>query len=137
MKHRFVFDTNVLISAALLKGSVARRAFDLARSTGVILASQATLSEIAEVMGRSKFDKYLTPVARVEFLAAFVQETELMDAPETIHVCRDPKDDMILDLAVAGAADCIVSGDEDLLVLSPFQGIRVLRPAEMVVEMTA
>ena len=45
-------------------------------------------------------------------------------------VCRDPKDDKFLDVAVAGHADALVSGDEDLLVLHPFQGIPIVQPAE-------
>ncbi len=47
-----------------------------------------------------------------------------------ITVCRDPKDDKFLEVAVAGRADAIVSGDLDLLVLSPFEGIPILEPAE-------
>jgi predicted nucleic acid-binding protein len=49
-----------------------------------------------------------------------------------VVACRDPKDDKFLAAALAGPAGCIVSGDEDLLVLSPFEGIPVLRPAEFV-----
>jgi len=46
-----------------------------------------------------------------------------------VLVCRDPKDDKFLDVAVEGHADAIVSGDEDLLVLHPFQGIPTVQPA--------
>jgi hypothetical protein len=46
-----------------------------------------------------------------------------------IGVCRDPNDNMVLEAAVAGKVDAIVSGDEDLLTLSPFEGIPVLSPA--------
>ena len=45
-------------------------------------------------------------------------------------VCRDPDDDMILATAIIGAADCIITGDMDLLVLGQFQNIVILRPAE-------
>lgn len=44
-----------------------------------------------------------------------------------IRVCRDARDDMFLEAAVAGGADVIVSGDEDLLVLHPFEGIPIVR----------
>jgi predicted nucleic acid-binding protein len=47
-----------------------------------------------------------------------------------ITVCRDPKDNKVLEGAVAGRADVIVSGDEDLLVLNPFEGIPIVGPAE-------
>jgi predicted nucleic acid-binding protein len=45
-------------------------------------------------------------------------------------VCRDPKDNKVLEAAVAGGGDVIVSGDEDLLVLNPFEGIPIVGPAE-------
>ena len=47
---------------------------------------------------------------------------------ERIAVCRDPKDDKFLEVAVAGEADVIVSGDQDLLVLHPFGGIPIIPP---------
>jgi uncharacterized protein len=54
-----------------------------------------------------------------------------MDYPvEKIDVCRDSKDNMILELAVAGKADFIITGDKDLKVLNPFRKIQILSPAE-------
>ena len=44
--------------------------------------------------------------------------------------CRDPGDDMLLETALLGRADCVITGDQDLLVMSPFQGIPILTPAE-------
>ena len=137
MKRRFVFDTNALVSAALLKASVTRKAFDMAGNTGVILASPATVKELSDVLARPKFERYVTGAERLEFLAAFVREAEIVDASESTHASRDPDDDKFLDLAVAGQAECIVSGDEDLLVLSPFQGIPVVKPAEFLARMLA
>ncbi len=46
-----------------------------------------------------------------------------------IKECRDPTDDKFLELAINGAADVIVSGDEDLLVLDIFRGIPIVTPA--------
>ena len=51
---------------------------------------------------------------------------------ETVQACRDPTDDRVLDVAVNGGAACIVSGDDDLLVLHPFRGILILSPAAFV-----
>jgi predicted nucleic acid-binding protein len=45
-----------------------------------------------------------------------------------VTACRDPDDDKILALAVSGQADIIITGDADLLVLDPFQGVRILAP---------
>jgi predicted nucleic acid-binding protein len=44
--------------------------------------------------------------------------------------CRDPKDDKYLELALAAGAEIIVSSDDDLLVLHPWRGARILRPAD-------
>ena len=47
-----------------------------------------------------------------------------------ITACRDPQDDKVLEIAVAGKADVIVTGDDDLLALHPFEGIPIVGPAE-------
>ena len=44
--------------------------------------------------------------------------------------CRDPADDIYLELALAAGADVIVSGDRDLLVLDPWRDVRILAPAD-------
>ena len=54
---------------------------------------------------------------------------EYVEITERISACRDPTDDKFLELAVNGRADWVVSGDADLLVLSPFRGIPVVSPA--------
>jgi predicted nucleic acid-binding protein len=51
-----------------------------------------------------------------------------------VEASRDPDDDKFLELAVAGEAEVIVSGDQDLLVLDPFQGARMVRPRTFVEE---
>ncbi len=127
-RARFVFDTNAIVSALLLNQSVARRAFDAALTEGEILLSTALLNELNEVLSRDKFDKYLTRAERFRFLAALVKAAVLIEPEETIQECRDPRDDMVLELAVSGGASAIVSGDLDLLTLSPFRGIDILSP---------
>lgn len=127
---RFVFDTNVTVSAALFEQSIPGQAFALALRSGEILVSLATLDELNEVLRRPKFTKYVTREEREEFLAAFVERTTLVEVREAITACRDPKDDKFLELAVSGGANCMVSGDQDLRVLSPFRGIEVLSPQE-------
>ena len=53
---------------------------------------------------------------------------------EAVADCRDPKDDKYLELALASGADRIVSSDADLLVLHPWRGVRILRPADYLAE---
>lgn len=130
-ERRFVFDTNVIVSAVLLKQSVARQAFDQALERGKILASQTTIEELSEVMRRKGFQKYVTEDERGEFVTALVREAILVEITETTTECRDPKDNKFLELAVNGRATCIVTGDDDLLTLHPFRGISVLTPRQV------
>jgi len=75
---RVVFDTNVIVSAALLAGSVPRRAFDKALTESKILISVPVLLEIAAVLAREKFDKYLLEEERMRFLILFLKASELV-----------------------------------------------------------
>jgi len=125
---RFVFDTNVLISALLLIDSVPRRAFDRALDHGKVLLSFAVLAELNDVLGRREFRKYVEEEDVRRFLAALTREAEWVEATARITACRDPKDNKFLELAVSGRATHLVSGDADLLSLSPFQNITVLTP---------
>jgi uncharacterized protein len=63
---------------------------------------------------------------REEFLRDFAKNAEFVEIQEAIVACRDPKDDQYLSLAINGRAECIVTGDEDLLVLHPFREIPIL-----------
>jgi uncharacterized protein len=126
--YRFVLDTNLIISAVLLKQSTSRQAFDRAIREGEILLSTAVIAELDTTLRREKFNRYLLEHERLEFLARLVREATLVEVNITITACRDPKDNKFLELAVAGNANCIVSGDNDLLSLHPFQGILILNP---------
>ena len=127
---RFVFDTNVVVSALLLTGSIPRQAFDKALNQGTILISVPVILELADVLSRKKLNKYLREDERMRFLVGLLKETELIDTVAPIAICRDPKDDKFLELAVDGNADYIVTGDADLLVLHPFRGIQILTPRD-------
>jgi putative PIN family toxin of toxin-antitoxin system len=125
---RTVVDTNVSVSAVILPRSVPRQAFDRANEDGRLLISVATIAELDEVLRRPRFDKYVAEKRRLEFLATLIQEAELIDVTEVITDCRDPKDNRFLELAVDGTADCIITGDQDLLFLDPYRGISILTP---------
>jgi putative PIN family toxin of toxin-antitoxin system len=128
---RGVFDNNVLVSAALL-GGVPRKAFDILLDKGTVLVSVPVLLELADVLNRPKFDKYVTHDERMRFMVSFLKVAEIIEINETITACRDPKDDMLLELAVSGNADFLVTGDKDLLVLNPFRGAQILTPREFI-----
>ncbi|MEX0670777.1 MAG: putative toxin-antitoxin system toxin component, PIN family [Pirellulales bacterium] len=132
---RVVVDTNVVVSGLLLPGSVSRRGFNAARTRGNVLVSIATLEELDDVLCRPKFDHYVDEEQRLDFLAAYIREAEHVAVTATVRECRDPSDDKILELAVSGIATHILSGDADLLTLSPFRGIVILTPADFLREL--
>jgi len=127
---RFVFDTNTLVSAALFEGGVPDRALRRALAEGTVLLSQPTFEEIDDVLAREKFEKYLTLDERATFVEALVDRCEFAAPSVSVTACRDPRDDKFLSLAVSENAACIVSGDNDLLVLTPFQGIPIMQPVD-------
>jgi putative PIN family toxin of toxin-antitoxin system len=78
---------------------------------------------------RKRLQKYVTVQTGLKFLELLRINAEWVDVGHVrIKACRDPKDDMFLELAVAGKATHIISGDLDLLVMDPYQEIRILSP---------
>ena len=128
--HRFIADTNLIISRLLLPNSKPAKAFTKAQKGGDMLVSDSTLSELAQVLARPKFDKYLSPEDRKRFFTLIAPLCIKIDIVLTITACRDPKDNKFLELALNGSADFILSGDKDLHALHPFQGIPIYKPAE-------
>lgn len=127
---RIVLDTNTLVSAALIKKSISRDAFDKALQIGQLLASEKTLNELADVLARKKFDKYVSLKERQEFYVSYLEIVNMKDIVEVITDCRDSKDNKFLEIAVSGKANIIVSGDADLLVLHPYRTIEILTPRQ-------
>ncbi|MCU1267062.1 MAG: PilT protein domain protein [Acidobacteria bacterium] len=66
----------------------------------------------------------------MRFLIAFLKETELIEIRERVSDCRDENDNKFLELALSGKADCIISGDDDLLVLNPYRGVSIINPRD-------
>lgn len=130
---RTVVDTNILIRALIKpQGTVGPVLDRLSTGDYRVLYSPAILEEIVDVLSRRRFrDKYGVKDQDIEtLLALFILHGEKIVPQQRIEVCRDPKDDKFLEIAVEGTADIIVTGDEDLLVLNPFEGIPIVKPAE-------
>ena len=132
--ERFVIDTNVLVSAAIFPSSVPGQALDKAVRSGKLLMSTATFSEFEKTLKKKKLRKYLSPASVNNFLDKLERLIETPDSLPDITACRDPKDDKFLALAVGGKASCIITGDEDLLVLHPFKGIPIISPLKFITE---
>jgi putative PIN family toxin of toxin-antitoxin system len=108
-----------------IPGEAVRKAID----TSQLLVSDATLFELATVLARPKFDPYITIGDRQEFIRLVGRVAERIPITYAVHACRDRKDNMILEVAVNGNADLIVTGDQDLLTLHVIQSIPIITPA--------
>jgi putative PIN family toxin of toxin-antitoxin system len=128
---RLVLDTNVLISALLSLGGRPRRLVEqLAACSTILLFSDDTFRELAVRFAKSKFDRYRTREQMEQWLDWLSELAEWVHPPDVVQACRDPDDNRFLAVALYGEADAIVTGDRDLLVLHPFEGIPVLTPAD-------
>ena len=128
-RPRIVVDTGVLVGRLLLPHCVPARAVRHAVDHGRLLVSEATLHELADVLARPKFDAYLSIAERQRFLLLLMRLAEKVTVLHPVQACRDPKDDRLLEVAVNGAAACLITGDGDLLALDPFRDIPILTPA--------
>ena len=126
---RVILDTNTLVSAAIFHTSVPGQAVTKALRECVVLRSEATWLELEAVIGRTKFDRYQPGALRSEYIHSVLEVTKLIDVTVAIQACRDPNDDKFLELAVAGQADFLITGDADLLALHPFRGTAILMPS--------
>lgn len=125
---RAVIDTNLLISYVLTKGPTLSRLIDhWERGSFIYLTSPPIIAELKEVLQRPHLRAKM--VADPEPLLEVIEaDTEQIPGQLVLgDVCRDPKDTIFIACAIEGEADYIVSWDKDLLDLSEYQGIKIIR----------
>lgn len=126
---RVVLDTNVLISFALKAGSVAGRVVERVLRRHEWVGTPETVAEFYSVLFSAKFDRFIAFERREEIAAFLSPFVSIRRVNFRVEACRDPKDNKFLEAAIAGEANFIVTGDDDLLVLDPFDRTAILAPA--------
>ena len=124
---RIVLDTNIYISAAITSG-FSQDILELAATTDLItlLTSDQILDEFREKL-LSKFKRSENVVD--VFIRKIRKNAEVIEITEQISiVTRDPDDNKILECALSGGADLIVTADQDLIRLKTFKGIGIVHP---------
>jgi hypothetical protein len=127
--RRIVFDTGVLVSAAILPESIPALALEKALLHFELCASAVTLAELETVLMRPKFDRYITPDLRQSFIEGYRTHAALHVVTQTVNDCVDPADNKFLALAETAEAELIVASDPHLAVLDPWRGIPIIPPA--------
>lgn len=126
-KPRIVVDTNVWISF-LFGGLLSELKESVIGGEFQILFSAELLEELIEVLKRARFRKLLSSKELNELVSLLLGHVEVIEIKEKFNVCRDPKDDFLLDLCASGNADYLVTGDKDLLDLKSFRKTKILEP---------
>ena len=121
---RVVFDANILVAALVFPGGRGDAALRrIIAGTDQLVMSRAVLDELLDVLSR----KFARDAEELAHVAVFFSELALVVTPKRrLRVVRDDSDNRILECAIAGRADAIVTGDKALLALKNFRGIPVV-----------
>jgi putative PIN family toxin of toxin-antitoxin system len=121
---KVVFDTNIFVSALVFPGGRGEDALQrILEEQDELVLSKPIIDELLGVLGR----KFSRDAEQLSHVAVFLSELSLTVKPrQRLHVVKDEPDNRILECAVAGRADVIVTGDQALLALREYRGVRIV-----------
>jgi len=121
---RVVFDTNIFISALVIPGSLAEKAIlKIIEGEAPLVISKDIINEVLSVLS-SKFGRDREALSHV---AVMLSELGALAKPiKKIRIFKDEPDNRILECAITGSADVLVTGDKEMLRIRERQGIRII-----------
>ena len=122
---RIILDTNLWISF-LISTDFKELENLILKGNVILLFSNESLEEFIEVIQRPKFKKIFSRKYVEKLLNIFDQYAELIQIQSKIEICRDPKDNFLLNMAVDGKADLLITGDKDLLVIEKIEKTKII-----------
>jgi uncharacterized protein len=121
---RVVFDTNIFISALVISKSLAEKAiFKIIEGKDSLLISKDIINEVLSVLS-SKFERDREALSHVT--VTFTEIAELVKPSKRVKIFKDEPDNRILECAISGEADFLVTGDKEMLQLSEYKGVKVI-----------
>jgi putative PIN family toxin of toxin-antitoxin system len=130
-KQNIIIDTNLWVSFLLTKDySRLDTLFEKKQIT--LLFSDALLEEFLEVVQRRKFKKYFDLEDIEKLLFRISKEATFITVKQDVHFCRDAKDNFLLNLAIDGNADFLLTGDKDLLELILVEKTKIITIADFI-----
>jgi putative PIN family toxin of toxin-antitoxin system len=111
-------------------GGIPHQALRKARAADTLALSQPVFDEVFDVLHRPRLARFVDMNLRADLLDQLVSGTLWFEPAVAVNDCRDAADNKYLELALVAQAHTAVSSDQDLLVLHPWRGILILRPAE-------
>jgi putative PIN family toxin of toxin-antitoxin system len=129
---RIVFDTNVIVAGLVAEG-LCREVVEIHLPDHTPILSRVLWDEVVEKIR----DKFALVPDDLPLLALYRRHATWVEPlPLEKPACRDPDDDWVLATAVAGQADAIVTGDDDLLALSTYRGVAIMSPRQLIERLT-
>lgn len=131
---KLVLDTNTIVSGLLWRGNEFQLLQKIEEGKVQLFITQEILEEISNVLNYPRLTEYieesgLTVEKLLEKIASM--STFVIGPKQNITICRDKKDNKIIECAVNSKADYIVSGDNDLLDLKEFEGIKIFKTTDI------
>jgi putative PIN family toxin of toxin-antitoxin system len=128
---KIILDTNLWISFLITKKLI--EIDNLIENKKITLIfSDELIAEFVEVVQRPKFEKYFSKEDIEKILNYFDQFGKLIKVKSDIQICRDEKDNFLLNLSVDSKADYLITGDSDLLVLEKIERTKIMNFTEFV-----
>jgi len=122
---KVIVDTNIYISFLIgktLKGF--QKAIDSDRF--LIITSKEQVAELIDVFNRPKIRKYFSKEKVSSFFDLLDEKTKIINFNTPVTICRDPKDNYLLSMAIDAKADLLISGDKDLLEIGKIESTRIM-----------
>lgn len=134
MKRRVVLDTNILISGIGWSGSPKDVIEAFLKGEFILLISESLLNELERILNYKKF--YFIPgYLKESLIRNLLKAAEIVEIKKKLDIVKeDPEDNKVLECALFGKADYIVTGDKHLLKLCKFNNIKILTPIEFLKE---
>jgi putative PIN family toxin of toxin-antitoxin system len=121
---RLVFDTNIFISAFIIPQSKAEKAIlRILEGTDSLIISKEIIDEVLSVLA-AKFHRDSETISRTAIYLSDL--AQIVKPAKRVHILEDEPDNRVLECALQGKADAIVTGDKAMLKLSEFDGIRII-----------
>lgn len=129
---RLVLDTNVVVSAMLWGGSPKHLLQARHERRIELYTSTPLLAELTDILGRSKFAKKIAASLLTidQLVDHYVELVQVVRPTPTPRIVSDPDDDVVIGTALAAKADLLVTGDRPLLLVSEYQGVRIVSVSE-------
>ncbi|PWD99633.1 putative toxin-antitoxin system toxin component, PIN family [Marinilabilia rubra] len=127
---KVILDTNLWISFLITKNYSFIDKF-VENQKVTLIFSKELIQEFLTVATRPKFQKYFTDQDIQKLLRSFDNFAKIIETTSNIEICRDFKDNFLLNLAIDSKADFLVTGDNDLLELKKIEKTKILTIREL------